>query len=157
MFGCFSTQRFRAHHDVRRPETDSSDVLKLPAVMPLVAFKVLSVVQGLLVFSATQVFCYTLSNQLCGPCCVHHIQLVCSLLYIHMLFLSIGLQPPPPQQIKRNSWIKLPRFAILVVLLSDSRFHNLFFRRRNINTGFSLAVIFPMRRKEHTQVFACVI
>lgn len=74
VFGCFSTQRFRAHHDVRRPETDSSDVLKLPADMPLVALKVLSVVQEPLVFSATRVFCYTLSNPLRGPCCVHHIQ-----------------------------------------------------------------------------------
>lgn len=72
-------------------------------------------------------------------------------LYIHLLFLPWELQgTPPPQKIKRNSQIKLPRFAILVVLLRDSRFHNLFFRCRNINTAFLLAVIFPMRRKEHT-------
>lgn len=48
-FGRFRTQRFRAHHDVRQLKTDSSDVLSLPADMPLVAFKVLSVVQGPLV------------------------------------------------------------------------------------------------------------
>lgn len=48
-------------------------------------------------------------------------------LYIHMLFLSLRLQGITPQKIKRNSRIKLPCFAVLVVLLSDSQFHNLIF------------------------------